>query len=257
MISLIARFTLKFYRSLAVNPPRIRFRNRVHHLRFSLKLTMPDFPRFSPAGDSALLVELGDQIDLPTNRRLHALAEWLRSRPGLGEAVPGYATLLVHYNPLYFTYAELLGLVQRGLSLAAQMATAPPRRVDIPVRYGGEHGPDLEFVAQHCGLSPEEVIRRHSQVEYVVYFLGFTPGFPYLGGLDPSIAAPRLESPRLRIPAGSVGIAANQTGVYPLESPGGWRIIGRTDVPLFNPFHLPPALLAPGDGVRFIPQEGG
>ncbi len=218
---------------------------------------MLDFPRFSPAGDSALLVELGDQIDLPTNRRLHALADWLHNLPGLGEAVPGYATLLVHYSPLHFTYADVLDLVQRGLSQAAQMAQTTPRRVDIPVHYGGEDGPDLQFVAHHCGLSPDEVIRRHSQVEYVVYFLGFTPGFPYLGGLDASIAAPRLESPRPRIPAGSVGIAANQTGVYPLESPGGWRIIGRTDVTLFNPLNQPPALLAPGDGVRFIPQGGG
>ena len=216
---------------------------------------MRGFPHFSPAGDSALLVELGDQIDLPTNRRLHALANWLRQQPGLGEAVPGYAALLVHYNPLELTYAEVLDLVRRGLSLAATVVQSSPRRVEIPVRYGGEDGPDLAFVAHHCGLSIDEVIRRHSQAEYVVYFLGFTPGFPYLGGMDVSISAPRLESPRSRIPAGSVGIAANQTGVYPLESPGGWRIIGRTEVELFNPLHQPPALLAPGDIVRFIPWE--
>ncbi len=220
---------------------------------------MTDFPRFSPAGDSALLVELGDQIDLPTNRRLHALASWLRGVPELGEAVPGYATLLVHYDPLRLSYAGVLDRIWQGLAAAEQAAQTTPRRVVIPVRYGGEDGPDLEFVAQHCGLSMDEVIRRHSQGEYVVYFLGFTPGFPYLGGLDPSIAAPRLPSPRVRIPAGSVGIAASQTGVYPLESPGGWRIIGRTDVALFNPFNQPPALLAPGDEVRFIARqpEGG
>jgi len=217
---------------------------------------MLDIPRFSPAGDSALLVELGDQIDLSINRRLHALADWLRQQPGLGEAVPGYAALLVHYNPLDLAYAEVLDLVQRGLSLAAKAVQSSPRCVEIPVRYGGEDGPDLAFVANHCGLSTDEVIWRHSQAEYVVYFLGFTPGFPYLGGMDTSIAAPRLESPRSRIPAGSVGIAANQTGVYPLESPGGWRIIGRTEVELFNPLNQPPALLAPGDVVRFIPQEG-
>jgi KipI family sensor histidine kinase inhibitor len=217
---------------------------------------MLDIPRFSPAGDSALLVELGDQIDLSINRRLHALADWLRQQPGLGEAVPGYAALLVHYNPLDLAYAEVLDLVQRGLSLAAKAIQSSPRCVEIPVRYGGEDGPDLAFVANHCGLSTDEAIWRHSQAEYVVYFLGFTPGFPYLGGMDTSIAAPRLESPRSRIPAGSVGIAANQTGVYPLESPGGWRIIGRTEVELFNPLNQPPALLAPGDVVRFIPQEG-
>ena len=220
---------------------------------------MTDFPRFSPAGDSALLLELGEQIDLPTNRRLHVLAEWLDSHrlPGLGEAVPGYATLLVHYNPLHIRYDDVFSLVKCGLSLAGQSVHTNPRLVEIPVRYGGEHGPDLEFVAAHCGLSVEEVIRRHSQVDYVVYFLGFTPGFPYLGGLDASIATPRLDSPRPRIPAGSVGIAASQTGVYPLESPGGWRIIGHTDVTLFNPLNQPPALLAPGDVVRFIPQTGG
>jgi KipI family sensor histidine kinase inhibitor len=216
---------------------------------------MADFPRFSPAGDSALLVELGDQIDLLTNRRLHALAGWLAQQPGLGEAVPGYAALLVHYDPLRLGYADVLELVQRGLAESVQAAQAAPRRVEIAVRYGGADGPDLDFVAQHCGLSISEVIRRHSQAEYVVYFLGFTPGFPYLGGLDASIAAPRLESPRARIPAGSVGIAGSQTGVYPLESPGGWCLIGRTDVPLFNPLHQPPALLAPGDVVRFVPIQ--
>jgi 5-oxoprolinase (ATP-hydrolysing) subunit B len=215
------------------------------------------FPRFSPAGDSALLVELGDQIDLALNRRLHALADWLRGQPGLGEAVPGYASLLVHYDPLRLLYPEVLAQIQRGLAQAGSADPSPARRIEIPLRYGGEDGPDLDFVARHCGLSAAEVIRRHSQAEYVVYFLGFTPGFPYLGGMDPAIAAPRLETPRTRVPAGSVGIAANQTGLYPFESPGGWRIIGRTSAILFDPLSQPPALLAPGDVVRFIPQAGG
>jgi len=217
---------------------------------------MPDYPRISPAGDSALLVELGDQIDRALNRRLHALAGWLNGRPGLGESVPGYAALLVHYDPFQLDYPAALELAQRGLEEAAQTQLPAPRRVEIAVRYGGADGPDLEFVAQHCGLSAQEVVRRHCQAEYVVYFLGFSPGFPYLGGLDPSIAAPRLETPRPRIPAGSVGIAGGQTGIYPLESPGGWRIIGRTEAVLFDARAQPPALLAPGDVVRFVRLEG-
>jgi len=127
------------------------------------------------------------------------------------------------------------------------------RRVEIPVCYGGEWGPDLDFVARHAGLTTAEVIRRHAAAEYTVYMMGFLPGFPYLGGLDVSIAAPRLETPRRRVPAGSVGIAGEQTGIYPLASPGGWRLIGRTEVALFDLTARPPCLLAPGDQVQFIP----
>jgi len=209
---------------------------------------------FTPSGDSAILVTLGAQIDLPTNRRAHALARWWMAQPhpGVGEAVSGYATLLAHYDPLVLDYAAALDLLRRGLEECAALPDLPPRVVEIPVRYGGEFGPDLPFVANHCGLSEEEVIARHAAGEYPVYFIGFTPGFPYLGGLDASIAAPRLETPRPRVPAGSVGIAGKQTGIYPLESPGGWRIIGRSDLRLFDPLRDPPALLAPGDVVRFV-----
>src|SRR5262249_55828790 len=130
----------------------------------------------------------------------------------------------------------------------------PPesRTIDIPVCYGGECGPDLEDVARHTGLAPAEVIARHSAVTYLVYFLGFSPGFPYLGGLAPELATPRLSAPRKRVPAGSVAIGGRQTGVYPVESPGGWRIIGRTDLRLFDPNAEPPALLRTGDSVRFV-----
>ncbi|HLO67907.1 MAG TPA: 5-oxoprolinase subunit PxpB, partial [Holophaga sp.] len=119
-------------------------------------------------------------------------------------------------------------------------------------RYGGEDGPDLEAVARHCGLAPEEVARRHAGATYRVHFLGFAPGFPYLGGLDPALAAPRLDAPRTRVPAGSVGIAGAQTGIYPLESPGGWRLIGRTPLVLFDPRRPEPCLLRPGDLLRFV-----
>ena len=127
------------------------------------------------------------------------------------------------------------------------------RTVEIPTLYGGENGPDLSFVAEHNGLTVEEVVRIHSSRDYPVYMMGFTPGFPYLGGMDGRIAAPRLNSPRTNVPAGSVGIAGEQTGIYPMESPGGWQIIGRTETTLFDPNHEKPFLLAPGDQVRFVP----
>lgn len=212
------------------------------------------YPRFQPAGDSALLVTFGEQIDLAINRRVHRLARALAGRPlpGLGEAVPGYAALLIHYDPLLLDYPILETFVRQNLS-SGEVLALEPRRVEVPVTYGGEAGPDLGFVAAHAGLSEAEVIRIHSGRDYPVYMMGFTPGFPYLGGLDPAIAAPRLSTPRTRVPAGSVGIAGEQTGVYPLDSPGGWRIIGRTALKLFDPTREPPFLLAPGDLVRFVP----
>jgi KipI family sensor histidine kinase inhibitor len=220
---------------------------------------------FQPAGDSALLVILGGQIDLATNRRVHALARRLAEHPleGAGEAVPGYTTLLVHYDPLRVGYERLAGWVEEALAGpppgAAGLEEGPAdlpaaRRVEIPVRYGGEWGPDLEDVAQHCGLSTAEVVRIHTAGEYSVFLIGFLPGFPYLGGMDKAIACPRLATPRLCVPAGSVGIAGEQTGIYPLESPGGWRIIGRSRLLLFDIQRDPPALLAPGDMVRFVEE---
>ncbi len=217
-----------------------------------------------PAGDSALLVAIdtGGRIDLNANRTMHGLAAALQAAydadplPGMGEAVPGYATLLVHYDPLAVAYPEVEARIRACLDLAAgALAGAVPRRVEIPVVYGGEEGPDLDFVARHNNLSAEEVVRIHTSHDYPVFLMGFTPGFPYLGGLDPAIAAPRLSTPRSRVPAGSVGIAGAQTGVYPLESPGGWRIIGRTLLRLFDLQREAPFLLAPGDQVRFVPVE--
>ncbi len=215
------------------------------------------FPTFLPSGDSALLVTLSDRVDLETNRRAHTLAARLAEAPmlGLGEAVPGYTTLLVHYDLLVLSYEQVLEWVQARLSEANSTVIAAPRRIEVPVIYGGEHGPDLEFVARHNGLSPEEVVRRHMARDYPVYLVGFTPGFPYLGGLDESIAAPRLSSPRSRVPAGSVGIAGQQTGIYSVDSPGGWRLIGWTPLKLFDPAREPPALLAPGDVVRFVERK--
>jgi KipI family sensor histidine kinase inhibitor len=212
-------------------------------------------PRFLLAGDAALVVEFGDEIDSAINRRVHALARVLaeHSLPGLGEAVPSYRSLLVHYDPLQLSHAEVEAFVAEALRWCADAPLPEPRLVEIPTVYGRERGPDIGFVAEHNGLTIEDVIRRHSGVTYTVYMLGFTPGFPYLGGLPDALATPRLETPRQRVPAGSVGIAGAQTGVYPLATPGGWRLIGWTPVVLFDAARTPPALLRPGDRVRFVP----
>lgn len=214
-------------------------------------------PRFLLAGDAALVVEFGDEIDLEINRRVHALARALaeQSLPGLGEAVPTYRSLLVHYDSLYLSHAEVEAYASEALRRCGEAPPPEPRLIEIPTIYGGEHGPDIAFVAKHNGISVEEVIRLHSEATYTIYMLGFTPGFPYLGGLPETLATPRLDTPRQRVRAGSVGIAGSQTGVYPLATPGGWRLIGWTPVALFDPARTPPALLQPGDQVRFVPVE--
>jgi KipI family sensor histidine kinase inhibitor len=218
---------------------------------------MMNFPTIQPVGDSALLILFGEQIDLPTNRRVHALAQILaeKAEAGLGECIPSYCGVLLNYDPLLLDYPSAEGFTWEAIALIPADEAWQPRIVEIPMMYGGECGPDLGFVAQHAGLSKAEVIRLHSEAAYPVYMMGFTPGFPYLGGLDARLASPRLDSPRSRVPAGSVGIAGEQTGIYPLESPGGWRIIGRTALRLFDPLADPPCLLAPGDEVHFIAVE--
>lgn len=211
-----------------------------------------------PAGESALWVRPGDSglqvIDEEINRRVLALAEVLQDTPvsGLIEAVPGYASLVVYYNPLILSYNQASELVKEAFSRGGGASPASAQVIEVPLKYGGEEGPDLAFVAQHSRLSQEEVIELHCGREYRVMMMGFMPGFPYLGGMDPRIAAPRLVTPRSRVPAGSVGIAGHQTGIYPMESPGGWQIIGRTGLRLFDPDRAPPFLFAPGDLVRFI-----
>jgi KipI family sensor histidine kinase inhibitor len=215
-----------------------------------------------PLGDQALLVILGEGIDPAVNDRVHHLTAVIRASglPGLTDLVPSYANLAVHYDPAawaakgrpFETLRDELDRLWRGAGAAAPPA---PRQVEIPVCYGLEFGPDLDAVAAHCGLSPDEIVARHTAAEYRVYMLGFSPGFPYLGGLDPAIAAPRRETPRIKVPAGSVGIAGMQTGVYPLESPGGWQIIGRTPRRLFRPDLEEPCLLRPGDRLRFVPVD--
>lgn len=212
------------------------------------------FPRLTPLTGSALLFELGDVIDPILNRRAFALAAALRASglPGLGESVPGYASLLLPYDPDQIDLSTLQDWLYENYASIQPLPAAESRVVELSVHYGGADGPDLDFVAAHNKLTAAEVIDLHAAPFYPVYFMGFTPGFPYLGGLDPRIAAPRLPSPRTRVPAGSVAIAGAQTGVYPLETPGGWRIIGRTELLLFDPRRDPPFLLSPGDRVKFV-----
>jgi inhibitor of KinA len=218
----------------------------------------PVLPRFQPAGDSAVLVTFSETIDPAVNRRVHAAARRIDAAAlaGVGEAVPAYASLLVHFDPLLLSYAEMVQFITSNITEASEH-TSSARRVEVPVYYGGANGPDLVFVADSNRITVEAVIAIHSGRDYPVYMMGFMPGFPYLGGMDPAIASPRLSTPRSRIPAGSVGIAGEQTGIYPLESPGGWRIIGRTPLRLFDLERDPPFLLAPGDLVRFVPARAG
>jgi KipI family sensor histidine kinase inhibitor len=175
--------------------------------------------------------------------------------PGLRDLTPTFATILVQFDPLQTSAAAVAAHVRAALATAAGRARGRGRLVRIPVHYGGDDGPDLEPLARELGLAPAEVVRLHASAEYRVYFLGFVGGFPYLGGLPPALAAPRLPNPRTRVPAGSVGIAGQQTGIYPVASPGGWRLIGRTPATLFDPAADPPTLLRAGDRVRFVPSD--
>ncbi len=210
-----------------------------------------------PAGDAAILIHFGDEIDIATNLRVHAVDARLRSqrRPGIVETVPAYATLLVHYDPLQLTYEETRDWLKGELDQAKELAARTPRRVEVPVRYGAEYGLDLQFVATYHHATTAEIVRLHTANDYTVFMMGFTPGFPYMGKLDEALVTPRLETPRTRVPAGSVGIAGAQTGIYPIESPGGWRIIGQTLLHLFDLSASEPFLFAPGDSVRFVMES--
>lgn len=211
-------------------------------------------PRLHHAGDSLVLVEFESTIAPDVNRRAVALAGAIAAArvPGVRDVVPAYASVGVHVDPLRFDQAALDAVVSHAWDTAAG-AEPPARVVEIPVCYGGAFGPDLAEVAAFAGCTEADVIARHAAGRYRVYMLGFLPGFAYLGGVEASIAMPRRSTPRTSVPAGSVGIAGQQTGVYPCESPGGWRLIGRTPVAMFDLARPAPALLAPGDTVRFVP----
>jgi len=214
------------------------------------------YPIIKITGDTSLAVIFGDEISKEMNVKVRSFDAAIAKAniKGVYETVPTYCTVTVHYAPEIIRYNQLKARLMEMLESqtdAADLGVADI--IDIPVLYGGEYGPDLEFVAKHNNLTPKEVIEIHSQPEYLLYMLGFTPGFAYLGGMDERIETPRLASPRERIPAGSVGIAGKQTGMYPMDTPGGWQLIGRTPVPLYNPHSDNPILLDAGMHVKFIP----
>lgn len=219
--------------------------------------------RFYPQGDQAITVSFGDEINQELHEEIISLTKLLDLEPfpGMIEAVPSFTAVTIYYSPFdvkrkYLNlsiYEDVVMQIKQKLQSKKVSRNDPPTIITIPVCYGGEYGPDLTEVAQYHKLSESDVIRLHSNHEYVVYMVGFTPGFPYLGGMSEWLATPRKQTPRVAIPAGSVGIGGRQTGIYPLESPGGWQIIGRTPLQLFNYNKNEPTLLKAGDIVRFKP----
>lgn len=220
--------------------------------------------QFTPLGDSALTVELGDEINESTHRRVQAAWRALAAEPlpGVSEAVPAYTSVTLFYDPWRVVQAGapekeivawLTARIKERLKDPPKSAKTKTRTVEIPVCYGGDFGPDLGRVAAQAKMFPEEVVKRHSGAKYLVYLIGFAPGFPYLGGLPKQLATPRHAKPRMAVPPGSVGIAGEQTGIYPQSTPGGWNLIGCTPLKLFQPDASPPVLLQAGDEVKFKP----
>jgi inhibitor of KinA len=215
--------------------------------------------RIVPAGDSALVVEFEDRIDPAVNARAIALAESVqRARfRGVRDVVPTYRSVAVYFDPLHVAYDELLAFVERAAKRSAPPDARPAEPIRIPVCYGGEFGPDLEDVAAFARAGEPDVVRMHTATIYRVFMLGFVAGFAYLGSVDDRIAMPRHATPRVRVPAGSVGIAGVQTGIYPADTPGGWRLLGRTPVKPFDLRRPDPFLMKAGDAVCFYPISRG
>jgi KipI family sensor histidine kinase inhibitor len=218
--------------------------------------------RVTAAGDSVLIAEFEDRIETRINAQAIQLAAAVERAqlPGIRDVVPTYRSVAVYFDPLRTDFGRLDDLLlhegRRALESADAARPAPgDATVQIPVRYGGEDGPDLDVVARFAHMSDVEVVRRHTARVYRVFMMGFLPGFPYMGIVDETIAAPRKNTPRVRVPAGSVGIAGAQTGIYPADTPGGWQLIGRTSLKLFDAARSDPFLLKPGDAVQFVEER--
>lgn len=205
-------------------------------------------------GETAVVLELEPPVTLATQKRIWRLTQRLAEVPDVVEAIPGMNNITVVLRDPQSLALDAIERLQRWWE-ESEALEPESRTIDIPVIYGGEAGPDLPDVARHTGLTQKQVVELHASIDYVVWFLGFQPGFPYLGGMPENLATPRRAEPRVRVPAGSVGIGGAQTGIYPLETPGGWNLIGRTELPLFNPSLPEPVLLRPGDTLRFIPRK--
>ncbi len=210
--------------------------------------------KFYAEGDASLLIVFGDEISPEINRRIASAVRLIREKRirGVVDMIPAFASLLVCYDPLVISFDGLRERLEGLLRQASEAGEAARRVVEIPVCYGGEFGPDLPHIAEHAGLSIREVIDLHTSRDYLIYMLGFLPGFCYLGGLDERIHTPRLRTPRLRIPAGSVGIGGSQTGIYPMDSPGGWQLMGMTPVRTYDPERENPILFSAGEYIRFV-----
>ncbi|MDP2424168.1 MAG: 5-oxoprolinase subunit PxpB [Bacteroidales bacterium] len=209
--------------------------------------------QYKPSGDSAFIIKVGDEISEEINQTVRKLLVCIEQKKihGLIDFIPSYNELMICYDPLLIGYSKLLDTIRSLVDGVEKIVLPESSVIHVPIRYGGDFGPDLNEVADINGLSVDEIIKIHSSASYLVYMLGFTPGFCYLGGMDKRIATPRKQTPRLKIPAGTVGIADQQTGIYPVESPGGWQLIGQTPLRLFDPGRKPEFLFQQGDSIQF------
>ncbi len=235
-------------------------------IKFEVFALATDEIHIKSLGDSALVVQLDDEVSKDAHMKVMSFVQAVEGNPFVGflEAVPTYNNVTIFYNPVqvYNTYRvkrtvfeTVSELAKRYVAQMKRMNRETVRLVEVPVLYGGEYGPDLQYVARINHLDEEDVISIHSSTDYLVYMIGFAPGFPFLGGMDERISSKRKDSPRASVSAGSVGIAGKQTGIYPFESPGGWQIIGRSPMELFLPKENPPTLIQPGDKLRFVPVD--
>lgn len=210
-----------------------------------------------PHGDASMLVEWGAVIDPKINQKITGLVSLFKDQKieGVIDFIPAFSSLLINYDPRIITFQRLKKITEDLLTIEISNNQLKKRIFEIPVCYGGEYGPDIEFIANNAQLTKEELIQIHSGTDYLIYMLGFLPGFSYLGGLDERIHTPRLNNPRKAIPAGSVGIGGSQTGIYPLESPGGWQLLGRTPIKTYDPEREEPILFEAGDYIRFVPVD--